>query len=210
MQSTCQCRSVCRVCNEAVVSSLCRGPGCTGHHSTLEVRPHPGTQDQCRAIVVNTRHTRALRNSSVINSYSLLGSGIARAHSCCSEAAGICGRDGLRSQPVRSARERTTRAAHFRCLWPASAPRKFVESLGRRAIMKTLDKLPGESNTSIISSIINSVCPQCGGRMSVFQCDGRCSRNWLTEWEWANQATRRSKSRLPSHTARSMRWDSSR
>ena len=61
--------------------------------------------------------------------------------------------------------------------------------------MKTLDTLPGESNTSIISSIINSVCPQCGGRMSEFQCEGRCRRNWLAESEWANQATRNSNSR---------------
>ena len=56
--------------------------------------------------------------------------------------------------------------------------------------MRTFDTLPGESNTSIISSIINLVCPQCGGRMSEFQCEGRCCRNWLAEWEWANQATK--------------------
>src|SRR5689334_1992084 len=64
-------------------------------------------------------------------------------------------------------------------LWPMSAPRAFVGSLDRRAIMKTVDTFPGESNTSIISSIINLVCPQCGGRMSEFQCEGRCCRNWL-------------------------------
>ena len=51
--------------------------------------------------------------------------------------------------------------------------------------MKTLDTFPGEPNTSIISSIINLVCPQCGGRMSEFQCEGRCRRNSLAEWEWA-------------------------
>ena len=60
--------------------------------------------------------------------------------------------------------------------------------------MRTVDTLPGESNAQIISSIINLVCPQCGGRMSEFQCDGRCSRNWLAEWEWANQSTRSPKS----------------
>jgi hypothetical protein len=70
--------------------------------------------------------------------------------------------------------------------------------------MRTLDTLPGESNTSIISSIINLVCPQCGGRMSEFQCEGRCCRNWLAEWEWANQATRSSYSRR-GHAGRSMR-----
>ena len=60
--------------------------------------------------------------------------------------------------------------------------------------MNITDTLPGESHGHIISSIINSVCPQCGGRMSEFQCEGRCCRNWLAEWEWANYATRSSKS----------------
>jgi hypothetical protein len=31
--------------------------------------------------------------------------------------------------------------------------------------MRTVDTLPSESNARIISSIINLVCPQCGGRM---------------------------------------------
>ena len=62
--------------------------------------------------------------------------------------------------------------------------------------MTAVDTLPGESNAQIISSIINLVCPQCGGRMSEFQCEGRCRRNWLAEWEWANQATRNPGSRL--------------
>jgi hypothetical protein len=43
--------------------------------------------------------------------------------------------------------------------------------------MSTFDTLPGESNAHVISSIINLVCPQCGGRMSEFQCEGRCCRN---------------------------------
>ena len=55
--------------------------------------------------------------------------------------------------------------------------------------MSTFDTLPGESNAYVISSIINLVCPQCGGRMSEFQCDGRCRRNWIAEWEWANHVT---------------------
>jgi len=29
-------------------------------------------------------------------------------------------------------------------------------------------------NGGVISSIIDLVCPQCGGRMSEFQCAGRC------------------------------------
>jgi len=70
--------------------------------------------------------------------------------------------------------------------------------------MRTADALPGESNAQIISSIINLVCPQCGGRMSTFECNGRCGRNWLAEWEWANQATKSPKSRR-GHAGRSMR-----
>jgi hypothetical protein len=61
----------------------------------------------------------------------------------------------------------------------------------RRLIMNFVEELPGESNANIISSIINLVCPQCGGRMMEFQCGGRCRRNWLPEWEWANLAMRR-------------------
>jgi hypothetical protein len=71
--------------------------------------------------------------------------------------------------------------------------------------VRTADMLPGESNAQIISSIINLVCPQCGGRMSEFQCEGRCCRNWLTEWEWANLlVSRSSKPRVPGY-ARSNR-----
>jgi len=55
--------------------------------------------------------------------------------------------------------------------------------------MPIFETLPGESNSSIISSIINLVCPQCGGSMMEFQCNGRCRRNWLPEWEWANFTT---------------------
>ena len=124
---------------------------------------------------------------------------------CSARRQALGGRDGLRSQPVRSARERKRPAADFRCLWPVSAPRVLVGYLNRRAIMRTADTLPGESNTQIISSTINLVCPQCGGRMSEFQCEGRCRRNWLKEWEWANYATTSSQSRVSGHRARSTR-----
>lgn len=60
--------------------------------------------------------------------------------------------------------------------------------------MTGFDTLPGESSTSIISSIINLVCPQCGGSMLDFQCEERCRRNWLAEWEWANNVILGSKS----------------
>jgi hypothetical protein len=57
--------------------------------------------------------------------------------------------------------------------------------------MRIIETMPGEPNASTISSIINLVCPQCGGNMMEFQCGGRCGRNWLAEWEWAATVTRR-------------------
>jgi hypothetical protein len=45
--------------------------------------------------------------------------------------------------------------------------------------MKTFDTLPGESNTSIISSIINLGCPQCGGTMSEFNVNGDAAETGL-------------------------------
>ena len=55
--------------------------------------------------------------------------------------------------------------------------------------MQHFKTLRGERSASIISSIINLVCPQCGGGMMEFQCNGKCRRNWLPEWEWANFTT---------------------
>ena len=56
--------------------------------------------------------------------------------------------------------------------------------------MRVIETIPGESNASMISSIINLVCPQCAGCMMEFQCCGRCRRNWLLQWKWANNVTR--------------------
>jgi len=71
--------------------------------------------------------------------------------------------------------------------------------------MSTFDTLPGEANAQILSSIINLVCPQCGGRMSEFQCEGRCRRNWLAEWEWVNWAMRSNRGKRLGPAARTMR-----
>jgi hypothetical protein len=71
--------------------------------------------------------------------------------------------------------------------------------------MKTFHTLPGGSNTSIISSIINLVCPHCGGRMFEFQCDGTCGRNWVAEWKWANHAIINSRSRPERYSGRPKR-----
>jgi hypothetical protein len=55
--------------------------------------------------------------------------------------------------------------------------------------MPIFETLPGEANSSVISSIINLVCPQCGGSMMEFLCNGRCRRSWFPEWERVNFAT---------------------
>jgi hypothetical protein len=68
----------------------------------------------------------------------------------------------------------------FRAIRSCSAFASLAEN--RRAIMKTFDTVPGESNANIISSIINLVCPQCGGRMSEYQCEGRFSLQKLDAW----------------------------
>lgn len=57
--------------------------------------------------------------------------------------------------------------------------------------MRRIEMMPGEPNVSMISSIINRVCPQCGGNMMDFECCGRCSRNWLSEWQWAFNVMKR-------------------
>jgi hypothetical protein len=55
--------------------------------------------------------------------------------------------------------------------------------------MPIFEMLPCESNSRVISSIINLVYPQCGGSMMEFQCNGRCRRNWVPEWEWVDSTT---------------------
>lgn len=137
--------------------------------------------------------------------YSPFGIGIELALSWLSEAA-VSSAAGRDSAANHYGQLRAENPRHISVLCgPCSAPRIFKRSLDRRVSMSTFDILPGESNAQIISSIINLVCPQCGGRMSEFQCEGRCYRNWLAEWEWANQATRSPKSRTRGPVARAMR-----
>src|SRR5438477_11296410 len=65
----------------------------------------------------------------------------------------------------------------------------LISQCSRSKVMPKFETVPGERSASIISSIINLVCPRCGGSMMEFQCNGGCQRNWLPEWEWANLAT---------------------
>jgi len=164
-----------------------------------KLRPHPGT---CLMLGNSVRFDVHAHSGIASLSALILHSALAlRVHPHrLSEAAAIAAR--RTPQPTSSERPRAqkTRAAHFRfCgLWLP------LTHLDRRATMTAADTLPGESNAQIMSSIINLVCPQCGGRMSEFQCEGRCRRNWLAEWEWANQATSSAKSRR-GHAGRPMR-----
>ena len=72
--------------------------------------------------------------------------------------------------------------------------------------MRVIETMPGDFNSSVISSIINLVCPQCGGRMMEFQCCGKCRRNWLLEWEWAMHTTRASAASHSQNPRRRAEW----
>ena len=45
---------------------------------------------------------------------------------------------------------------------------------------------PSGSNESLRSAIVNSICPACGGALSLssqqFQCQGRCGTDWRPMW----------------------------
>jgi len=41
------------------------------------------------------------------------------------------------------------------------------------------------TNTSMISTIRNLVCPLCGAGMMRFRCLGHCRSDWREEWERA-------------------------
>lgn len=69
--------------------------------------------------------------------------------------------------------------------------------------MRFIDRIPGHTEASFISAIINLTCPQCGGRMMDYQCYGACGRNWLPEWEWAMQTAGMSRA----SSRRGSRWE---
>ena len=47
-----------------------------------------------------------------------------------------------------------------------------------------------KSEADVISSILNCVCPECGGRMGErgkeFRCQGQCLTDWRQTWEQAS------------------------
>ena len=51
-----------------------------------------------------------------------------------------------------------------------------------------------DSTLEVLSSILNWVCPECGGRMGghgqEFKCQGRCQNDWRQVWEQAVTAAR--------------------
>lgn len=47
--------------------------------------------------------------------------------------------------------------------------------------MRMTELMPGDANAGMISSIINLVCPQCGGAVVEFECGCKWRRNWLAE-----------------------------
>ena len=92
----------------------------TDGDSTDQVAPTSGHHAYCRAMVV-TFDIRAPKKASCSALFV-----VRHWHCACTlifaaRRQAFRGRNGLRSQPVRSARKRKTRAAHFRCWWPVSA-----------------------------------------------------------------------------------------
>jgi radical SAM protein with 4Fe4S-binding SPASM domain len=57
--------------------------------------------------------------------------------------------------------------------------------------MRTTETAAGELNASMISAILNLVCPQCGGCMMEFRCQGKCRKDWRSEWDSAVDAQQR-------------------
>jgi hypothetical protein len=107
-------------------------------------------------------------------------------------------------QPTSSERTDARAAKHPRHIFRFSPWLPLICQISRyENNMRITDTLPDEMNGHVISFIINLVCPQCGGRMTEFRCEGGCRRNWLAEWEWANLATRSSRPRLSLDSARS-------
>ena len=47
--------------------------------------------------------------------------------------------------------------------------------------------IPGRSHESGKSSILNCICPECGGTLGLgklsFSCQGKCGRDWLPVWD---------------------------
>lgn len=172
-------------------------------NSSAEFRPNPVTclvLGRCVAFS-NLRRTQELL---CYRPYSRFGIGIAFALFCPERGGSqlVAETDSAANHYGKLRAENPRHVSVFCGTYPA--PRIFLRPLDGRVTMSTFDILPGELNAQIISSIINLVCPQCGGRMSEFQCEGKCRRNWIAEWEWANHVTRRPKS-LRGHTGRSMR-----
>jgi hypothetical protein len=44
------------------------------------------------------------------------------------------------------------------------------------------------SGGQVLSCIINQVCPECGGYMVAFHCQGQCRRDWREEWDRLSNA----------------------
>jgi hypothetical protein len=57
-----------------------------------------------------------------------------------------------------------------------------------------------KATAEIVSSILNWVCPECGGRMgghgNEFKCQGKCRIDWRQPWEQVLAAGR--STRVPS------------
>jgi len=60
----------------------------------------------------------------------------------------------------------------------------------RRAIAKDAGaEIVSSLINKVVSCIINQVCPECGGYMMGFQCQGQCRTDWRSEWQRLQAST---------------------
>ena len=143
-------RALSRVFNEPAVSCLCRRPWCS-RMTQFNSQVPPTSGHTClsagqRGVTFDIQRT--LRNSSFGGSSFRVRSLALRLHS---QLAARRQAWWPRRTPQPTSSERTAqRAQHprgiFPLLWPVSALASSLGSLDRRAIMSSLDTLPGESN----------------------------------------------------------------
>lgn len=97
---------------------------------------------------------------------------------------------GLRSKPARTTQETTSTSAKLppEVRGCASLPRQHNATCNnkrRRIGMNKTQSTAREASASFLSSIINLICPLCGGSMMGFRCWGTCGQDWRSDWEAA-------------------------
>jgi hypothetical protein len=70
-----------------------------------------------------------------------------------------------------------------------------VATIGKENAMRAIQSASVHLNASLISAILNLVCPDCGGSMMGFRCQGKCLKDWRAEWDAHSKRVRNPMSR---------------